>query len=208
MEDKVEKIKNTPRPRNKKQMRSFLGLCGYYRKFIEGFSTISAPLTDCTRAREPNDIVWTDKEESAYVALKNALTSDPILILPNFHEPFILRTDASATGIGAVLLQEKEGCKLPIAFASRKLLLREQQYSAIERECLAMVWGINKFQIFLEGKEFILETDHQPLLYLQRAKLLNSRIMRWALSLQSHRFRIEAIPGKQNVGADFLSRVN
>ena len=208
MQDKLEKIKSAPRPENKKQMRSFLGLCGYYRKFIEDFSTIAAPLTDRTKAREPNKIIWTDREDKAYVTLKDALSSSPILILPNFQDPFVLRTDASDTGIGAVLLQERDEYERPVAYASRKLLPREQKYSAIERECLAVVWGINKFQIYLEGKEFILETDHQPLLYLQRAKLLNNRIMRWALSLQSYRFRIEAIPGKQNVGADFLSRVN
>ena len=137
----------------------------YYRKFIEGFSILSAPLSDCTKAREPNRIAWTEKEDKAYTALKEALTSRPILQLPNFQKTFILRTDASDTGIGAVLLQEEEDFKLPVAYASRKLLPREQQYAVIERECLAIVWGINKFQIYLEAKEFVLETDHQPLLY-------------------------------------------
>ena len=86
-------------------------------------------------------------------------------------------------------------------------MLREQAYSTVERECLALVWGISKFQVFLEGVEFTIETDHRPLAYLNQAKCTNSRVMRWALSLQPFRYRIEAIRGSENVGADFLSRI-
>ena len=206
MQDKLQKIRGARHPETKKELRSFIGLASYYRKFIPNFSTIAAPLTDLTKNREPNKVVWTGKQEEAFTLLKEHLTCSPILCLPNFEQPFTLRTDASDIGIGAVLLQDHEGVKRPVAYASRKLLPREQAYSVMERECLALVWGIAKFQIFLDGKEFVLETDHQPLSYLQRAKLLNSRIMRWALSLQPFRFRIEAIPGVRNVGADFLSR--
>ena len=208
MEDKLEKISNALRPETKKQLRSFLGLAGYYRKFIPNFSTIATPLTDRTKSREPNRVVWTERQEEAFGTLKKCLTSGPILCLPNFQKQFTLRTDASDTGIGAILLQDHVGDKQPVAYASRKLLPREQAYSVMERECLAIVWGITKFEVYLDGKEFVLETDHQPLMYLQRSKLLNSRIMRWALSLQPFRFRIEAIAGVHNVGADFLSRVS
>ena len=117
-----------------------------------------------------------------------------------------MRTDASNFGIGAVLMQEHAGVKFPICYASRKLLSREVQYSVIEKECLALVWGIQKFESYLYGREFLLETDHQPLLYLNRAKVANARLMRWALALQPYRFRIIAIKGSENIGADFLSR--
>ena len=100
---------------------------------------------------------------------------------------------------------EGEEC-FPVYYASRKLLPRERKYAVIERECLALVWAIAKFHIYLYGKEFILETDHHPLAYLQSAKVANSGVMRWSLSLQPYRFVIRAVKGSDNVAADFLSR--
>ena len=140
--------------------------------------------------------------------MKSRLTSSPILRLPVFNEgkPFILRSDASDIGIRAVLLQKFEGeGKLPIAYASKKLLPRERNYSVIEKECLAIIWAIEKFSKYLFGEEFIMECDHKPLSFMQTAKALNPRIMRWALKLQPYRFRIVAIQGQDNVGADYLS---
>ena len=207
MTDKVEKVRNAPKPETKKQLRSFLGLAGYYRRFIPNFASKASPLTDKTKGKEPNRIQWSEKEEEAFRTLKESLSEAPILCLPDVQQEFIARTDASSTGLGAVLLQRnEEGMKLPVAYASRKLLPRERNYSTIERECLALIWGISKFQVYLEGKEFVLETDHQPLLYLNRTKCINSRVMRWALALQPYRFRVEAIPGSENIAADFLSR--
>ena len=119
----------------------------------------------------------------------------------------MLRTDASDVGIGAVLLQEFKGDRrLPIAYASKKLLPREKNYSAIEKECLAIIWCVETFRKYLYGVEFLLETDHKPLSYMQTAKVLNPRIMRWAMKLQPYRFRIIAICGHENLGADYISR--
>jgi len=123
-------------------------------------------------------------------------------------KPFVLRTDASDVGVGAVLMQEHDEELFPVAYASRKLSQRERAYSTMERECLALVWGVQKFQLYLYGREFVLQTDHQPLVYLNRCKVTNSRIMRWALFLQSYSIRIEAIKGSLNVGADYMSRIN
>ncbi len=103
-------------------------------------------------------------------------------------------------------MQEHEGSTLPNAYASKKLLPREQNYSVVERECLAIVWGVGKFHKYLFGREFLLETDHQPLIYINKVKVANSRLMRWALLLQTYRMTIRAIRGPDNVGADFLSR--
>ncbi len=143
----------------------------------------------------------------AYMTLKRELTSEPILHLPDSTRPFVLRTDASDVGIGAVLKQDHNGKLFPVSYAGKKLLPRECKYSAIERECLAIVWAIQKFRVYLYGREFILQTDHQPLIYLNRTKFLNDRIMRWAMSLQSYPMRIESIKGSENVGADYLSRI-
>ena len=191
----------------KKQVRSFLGLIGFYRRYIPNFAAIAVPLTDLTKKGQPNVVVWEDSQEKAFMNLKDHLLHDPVLRLPVIERPFILRTDASNEGLGAVLLQEHEGMKFPVAYASRKLLEREKNYSVIEKECLAIVWGVEKFYRYLFGREFVLETDHQPLLYLNKAKVANSRLMRWALSLQPYRFRIQAIKGSENVGADYLSRL-
>lgn len=138
--------------------------------------------------------------------MKDLLCKRPILKLPDFDRTFILRTDASEDGIGAVLLQLENDEKLPVAYASRKLQDREQSYAVIEKECLAVVWGVQKFHQYLYGHEFLLETDHQQLTYLDKSKTENSRLMRWALLLQQYRFRIVTIKGSDNVGADYLSR--
>ena len=209
-EDKVQAIREATRPQTKRQMKSFLGLAGFYRRFIPSFSSIASPLTDLTKKDRPNSIKdWQDKHEKAFQTLKTRLTSSPILRLPVFRDeiPFVLRTDASDVGVGAVLLQEFEGeGRLPIAYASKKLLPREKNYSTIEKECLGIIWGIEKFRKYLYGVEFLLETDYKPLSYLQTAKVLNPRIMRWAMRLQPYRFRIIAIRGQDNLGADYLSR--
>ena len=206
-EDNVAKIRDAARPETKTQVRSFLGLTGYYRDFIPNYAAIAVPLTDLTKKGQPNKVMWGDSQEKAYMSLKKTLTSKPILKLPTMDKPFILRTDASDTGIGAVLLQEHDGKVFPVSYASKKLSDSERRYSVMERECLAIVWGIKRFMLYLYGKEFILQTDHQPLVYIDRTKFANDRIMRWAMFLQNYRFRIMSIKGSDNVGADYLSRV-
>jgi len=204
--DTVKKILEAPRPKTKKQLRSFLGLVGFYRQFIPNFAAVAVPLTDLTKKGQPNDLEWKQSQEDAFNTLRRCVTNPPILRLPDLEKEFILQTDASNDGIGAILLQKEDGVKHPIAFASKKFLPREKNYSTIERECMAIVWGIQKFQTYLYGRNFILETDHQPLQYLQKAKFQNGRLMRWALSLQPFRFTVHAIKGSENVGADYLSR--
>ncbi|XP_064470265.1 uncharacterized protein LOC135385018 [Ornithodoros turicata] len=200
-------IREAPRPKTKKQMRSFLGLAGYYRDFVPNYATLASPLTDLTKKRANNIIEWTEAHQIAFDALKHALSEPPILRAPDFNKPFVLRTDASDVGLGAVLLQKGESDLHPVAYASRKLCPREQAYSAIEKECLAIVWAIKRFHLFLYGTHFTLQTDHQPLRYLNESKFLNMRILRWALLLQEYDFKVEYIRGQDNVGADYLSRM-
>ena len=195
-----------PRPNTKKQLRSFLGLIGFYRSFVPHFATVAAPLTDLTRKNAPNNLLWEPVHERAFSVLRKVVTSKPVLQLPDFSMPFVLQTDASGEGLGAILLQEIDGFRHPVAFASRRLQKREQNYATIEKECLAVVWGILKFQSFLYGQHFTLEVDHEPLKYLTQTKFQNSRLVRWSLIIQQYRFTISYIKGSQNVGADFLSR--
>ena len=206
-EDKIQAIRDAPRPSTKRQNKSFLGLAGFYRRLFPIVSSIASILT---KKNKPNSIKgWQDHHERAFQTLKNRLTSSPILRLLVFQEgkPCVLRTDASDIRLGAVLLQdfESEG-RLPIAYASKKLLPRERNFSVIEKECLGIIWGVEKFRKYLYGVEFLLETDHKPLSSMQTAKVLNPRIMRWAMKLQPYRFRIVAIRGQDNMGADYLSR--
>ena len=126
----------------------------------------------------PNQLKWGEDQERAFNSLKRSLSSQPVLKLPDLNQEFLLRTDASEKGLGAVLLQDVDGCKKPVAYASRKLLPREQRYAVVEKECLALVWGIQKFAPYLDGSKFVLEVDHKPLAYLNSAKELNPRLMR------------------------------
>jgi len=205
-EDKLARVRDAPPPKTKKEVRAFLGMVGYYRKFVANFAAIALPLTDLTRKFKPNDVIWTPDCEKAFRTLKDRLLSEPILQLPDLNQPFVLRTDASGRGLGAVLLQERAEKLHPVAFASRKLSDAEERYSTIEKECLAVVWGVQKFQTYLWGQHFVLETDHQPLRFLSTAKVANSRLMRWALLLQTYDYTVRVIQGSRNVGADYLSR--
>ena len=204
--DTVDRIKCAKQPVTKKQVRSFLGLVGFYRRYIPNFSTIAAPLTDLTKKGKSNKVEWGSAQERAFNSLKECLIKAPVLRLPDFSRSFVLQTDASDEGLGAILYQDFEDGRFPVAFASRKLLAREKVYAAIEKECLGLVWAVKKFQTYLYGTEFLLQTDHQPLIYINKTKFDNPRVMRWALALQPHRFRICSIKGTDNVGADYLSR--
>ena len=206
-EDNVEKIKRAPRPRTKKEVRSFLGLTGFYRDHIADYAAKAVPLTDLTRNGKPNRVEWGESQERAYETLKTEIAKEPILHLPVWDEPFVLRTDASYRGLGACIMQEHFGKLYPVCYASRKLLERESRYAATEKECLAIVWAVKKFELYLRGAEFLLQTDCKALSYLGQAKFTNDRLMRYAMFLQDFKFRVRAIKGTENFGADFLSRV-
>ena len=206
LEDKVNAINAMPLPQNKKELRSFIGTVSFYRKFIPKFSDIAAPLNSMLRKYSSNKLLWDDTSMESFNNLKSKLTSKPILCLPNYSLPFYLRADASDKGLGAVLLQDYNGTKMPVSYASRKLLDRESRFPATEKELLAIVWSIEKFKRYIYGKEFILQTDHEPLTYLNNMSNSNGRLMRWAIILQSYSYCIEYIKGSENVGADILSR--
>ena len=203
---KVDKILSLGQPRTKKQVRGIVGLMSYYRRYVPDFASLISPLTDLTKKGQPNKVQWDHRCQNALERIQQILSQQPVVVLPDLTKPFTVKTDASSRGIGGVLCQEKDGLLHPVLYASRKLLDREQRYSTVERECLAIVWSIDKFSRYLYGQEFMLETDHRPLTYLRQSKLKNSRLMRWALALQEYKFHILPVSGKSNVEADALSR--
>ena len=150
---------------------------------------------------------WGEKQEEAFNKLKQLLSRDPILKLPNLELPYIIQSDASNTGIGASLLQECEGVKHPICYISRKLLPRECNYSVGEKECLAVVWSILKLHRYVYGTTFTLETDHRPLECLNKETANNSRVIRWKMLLSEYNFHVKYIKGCDNVVEDSLSRM-
>ena len=168
---KIRAIQNFEIPKTKKEVRSFLGLTGYYRKFIPQYASIASPLTDLTRKSEPSQVQWSPECDAAFKQLRDSLCSAPVLQTPDFEKPFILQTDASQRGVGAVLSQlDENGGDHPVAFYSRKLLPREENYSTIEKECLAIKLGIQAFRVYLLGRFFTIQTDHRSLEWLTELK--------------------------------------
>ncbi|KAK7481822.1 hypothetical protein BaRGS_00026969 [Batillaria attramentaria] len=207
-EAKEDLIQAIPVPATKKAVRSFLGLVSFYRNFIPHFSAIAAPLSDLTKKTKPNTVVWTQECEEAFVALKNALVNKPVLHTPDMSLPFVLQTDASDTGLGAVLLQVKDSQRVPVEFRSRKLNAAEARYSTVEKECLAIVWATSIFRQYLLGRHFLIESDHQPLSWLSQVKDTNRKLLRWSLELQEFDYEVKYVRGEANVLADALSRLN
>ena len=151
----------------KKLLRSFLGLISFYKIFIPQASELAIPLSDMLNKPVQNPLHWTENLQARYELLKQALTLGPILHLPDPSQTLVLHTDASNYGLGTVLFQYHDDHPHPISYANRKLLDQERRYATIERECLAIVFGIHRFDFYLRGKEFILEVDHKPLIYLE-----------------------------------------
>ncbi|KAG2465187.1 POL3 protein, partial [Polypterus senegalus] len=148
---KIEEMLVYPRPETQKKVRTFLGVASYYRRFIPNFAHRAAPLTELTRGRKNQPILWTENCERSFSDLKKALSSYPVLRNPDFTKDFILQTDASAFGVGAVLSQIFDGEEHPITYLSRKLLPRERNYSTIEKVCLAIRWAVEALRYYLWG---------------------------------------------------------
>ena len=201
---KVEAVKQFPVPIIKKNVRTFLGLTGYYRRFIPDYSTIAAPLIDLTKNNAPSKVIWTSKCDNAFGKLKSLLCTEPILTSPDFTKAFCLQTDASDRGVGAVLSQQDDnGDDKPIAYFSRKLLPREEKYSTVEKEL-----GIQAFKVYLLGRPFHIQTDHSSLRWLDSLKDKNARLTRWSLLLQAYYdYTVSYRAGSTNGNADALSRI-
>ena len=160
-----------PRPQSVRDVRAFLGLASFYRRFIKQFSLKARPLTDLTR--EKNEWKWNEAEENAFNVLKQSLVLAPVLRIPNFDLQFVVTTDASLVSVGGILQQDFGQGLQPVAYESRKLNPAETRYSAYERELLGMVWAIGKWRHYLEGTHFIVQTDHSSLRHLPNQPSVN-----------------------------------
>lgn len=202
--EKVESIMNFPRPTKVKEVRRFLGMASWYRRFIENFSTNVAPLTALLKKSKKWD--WTAAADESFCGIKKSLACAPVLSCPDFSKPFLLQTDASEFGIGCVLSQELEDGEHVIAYGSRTLTKSERQFSVTEKECLAVLWSVEKFRPYLEGSQFTVVTDHHSLLWLHNLKDPVGRLARWAVRLQQYNFTMRHRKGSAHVVPDALSR--
>ncbi|XKL60483.1 hypothetical protein PGB90_007540 [Kerria lacca] len=205
--EKTSKLKTYPQPKNIKEVQQFLGLAGYYRKFVPNYSSISKPLT--LLLHKNCKFEWNNQTQEAFSKLIKILTSDLLLQYPDFSKTFYLNTDASNFAIGAVLQQHsKENQLLPISYTSRTLNKAELNYSTIEKETLAIVWSVKYFRPYLFGQNFKILSDHKPLQWLFKVNDPGSRLLRWRIKLEEYNYTISHVSGTQNSVADALSRIN
>lgn len=204
--DKIKSIKKFPRSRNVKQLRGFLGLVNFYTKFTSKHAETMVPLLDLLKKDTP--WTWPPKEEEVVQRVKELFCESVVLEPPDIHKPYVLTTDASDYALGATLSQLDENCEAGvIAFASRTLKGAEVGYKTTEKELLAIVWALNKFQSYLKGAKIKVITDHRALIFLKMCRFACDGSLRRALLLQGYNLKIEHRPGKENLVADTLSRL-
>ena len=197
--EKNRAILDWPTPKNVTELSDFLGLCTYYRRYVNGFSQMIAPLTDLTKKGE---FSWLEVAQQTFEKMKEVMSLCLVLALPYFSQSFVLECDALGEGIGAVLMHNNH----PIAFEGRKLKDYERHYSIYDKEMLAILHALTKFRQYLVGVRFKVKTDHNSLKYFLEQKELNERQQKWVSKIQAYDFEIEYIKGKNNVVADALSR--
>ena len=203
----VKAIKSFARPSYRKMAMRFLGLAGYYRKFVANFAEVVAPLTNLLQ--KDVKFSWDEKCQKAFERVKNMLTNSPILQAPDFSTPFKLAVDASDIGIGGVLLQDDmDGIEHPVAYFSKKLNKYQRKYSTIEKETLALILSLQHFEVYVNASSgpLVIFSDHNPLKFLHKFNNKNMRLTRWSLLLQEYDLLICHIKSKDNIIADYLSR--
>ena len=195
-----------PPPTNLTQLRSWLGMCNYYRRFVNGFAAIAAPLTCLTQKDVPYD--WTATQQQAFEDLRAAITTAPVLALPDPALPFILTTDASAFAVGGVLSQAHPGGARPVAFASAKLSATQRRWPTYEKEAFAIFFCLQQWRHYLHGRATTVQTDHHSLAFLQSQTSLTAKQANWLQFIADNDFDLtfKYLPGKNNVVADALSR--
>lgn len=202
---KVEAVRGWPVPRNQTEVRSFLGLASYYRHFMRSFAEIARPLHQLME--KGKKFHWGEDCQRAFFTLKSCLISAPVLAYPDPLKQFILDTNASDVGIGAVLSQVEGGMERVVAYASRALTKQERKYATTKKELLSMVTFTKHFKHYLLGAEFVLRTDHNSLRWLHNFQGIEGQLARWLEQLASFQYRIVHRSGKQHANADALSRL-
>lgn len=203
--DKIKAIVDFPPPTSVKEVRRLVGLVNWYRRFIRDFSTLIAPITELLKVPK-RKFSWSNEANTAFLELKSALCSAPLLSCPNYNLGFYVQCDASDVGVGAVLWQNHTDGEKVIAYMSQKLSAAERKYSSTERECLAVLYAVEKFRLYIDGVKFTVITDHESLKWLMNLKDPSGRLGRWALKLQGFDFVVVHRKGKHNIVPDALSR--
>lgn len=189
--EKLRTIKEFPIPKDLTQLRGFIALASYYRKFVKNFSSIAEPLNRLLKKNTP--FIWGKDQIKSFEQLKTCLMTPPILSYPNFEKPFILYTDASTFALGAILSQESEDKKEHVT--SRTLNKHERNYGITELECLAVVWAVKHFHHYLHGQKFTVITDHAALRYLLNMTNPTGKLGRWLMTLNTYDLEIINRPG-------------
>ena len=204
--DKINKIQDMQPPTTVRGVRSFLGAVGYYMKFIDEYAKIARPLVLLTRKNAR--FHWGEDCQQAFETLKNKLATASVLTYPDPKQPYKLYTDASQYALGAVLTQDTDSGEKAIQYVSHKLNPGQQKWPTIEREAYAIVYAVTRLRHYLYGAEFTIYTDHKPLKTLFTSEMKNTRVQRWAIQMEEYNPKIEYKPGKMNVVADLMSRIN
>ena len=210
-EEKVKAVTETPQPTNVSELRAFLGLVNYYGKFMQNLSTLLAPLYALLRKKVPWE--WREEQQEAFEKTKALLKSPKLLAHYDSNKELILTCDASPYGLGAVLAHKmKDGSERPIAYASRTLTAAERNYAQIDKEALAIIYGVKRYHQYLYGRKFMIHSDHKPLMYLFGEHrgvptTASARVQRWALTLSGYQYSIVYQPGDKIGNADGLSRL-
>lgn len=206
--EKVKKIKELPEPTDVGEVKRFLGKVNYYRKFVPQMAEIAHPLYELTKIKGKNQFQWEAEHQVAFEQLKAILCSDKVMGYPRFDKEFIVDVDASDYALGVELSQKDEnGDERPVFYGSRHLEKAERSYSATARETLAAVFGCEHFKHYLQGKKFILRSDHNPLVWLRSMKDPKRPYNGWIVRLEQFNYEIQYRPGKLHVNADFNSRI-
>jgi len=206
--EKFKAIRDMQRPVTQKQLRSVLGLFGYFRGFISNYAELAKPLTDLTLKRVPQIIPWGEREQQAFECLKDKLCDASALAIPRPGEPVIIVVDASSVAVGACALQaDSNGNERPIAYLSQKLSPAQTKWSTIEREAYSVICALQKWHAIVFGAHIILYTDQNPLTYVVECAPKSARLTRWALALSQYPIELRYKKGVHNTAADCLSRL-
>ena len=203
-EKKVEAIRSLPVPACAREIRSFIGMCSYYCRFLPNFSQIAEPIIMLTR--KYSNFKWSDVHQKAFEFLKESLTTVPLLVYPDLNKPYVLYTDASDTCIGTCLTQECDGDEKPIYYLSHKLCRSQCKWSIVEKEAFGIHFALQKLDYYLHNAQFVIKTDHKPLKYLLESPMQIKKIQLLALNMAGYNCSIEYTAGTTNTCADLLSR--
>jgi predicted aspartyl protease len=203
-EHHLQQIQSATPPKDRRSLRSFLGLCNWLRDYVPNFADLAYPLTDLLGQKKPYR--WGTLEQEAFESVKGALSAPLMLHRPDPNKTFVLQTDASGVGMAAVLYQEDGANRRVISYSSARFNKTERRYHSNEQKCLAVVWAIRRYRPYLEDKQFILRTDNKALVWLQQMKDQRAKLTRWAIELQGYQCTIQHCPGRENQLADILSR--